>query len=177
MKKLFILICLATIGLSCFAQFTSDKVYIYVKAGQDPVKMSSVIVIGYLSDSDEIVNRTTNSDNIRWTMKNEPRYLNSPYNLLEASKRIRSYTTPLRCQYNSSASTSKYTVYTGYERAGSNCWGSWNAQTLNWAFTKDAKRMIKWTTGNEDKKETYLLTDLSEFDPSTSHSSNYDFLE
>lgn len=178
MKRFFIILNLAIIALPCFAQFIKDNVYLYVKAGQDPVKASEIMVIGYLSSSDEIVNRRTDSDRMKKIIKYHNRYLQSPYNLLEVDATLFPYYwSPLKSQYNTSASTSKYTVYSGHLSGGSNCWGSWSAQTINFAFTKDREQLLFWVTGHEDNRKTYLLTEPSEFDPSTSHSSSYDFLE
>lgn len=161
-----------------FAQFSSDRVLIYVKAGQDPSKASDICVIGYFVDDNEIINRKTNADRIKKIISSHSRYLTSPYNLLEVDATLfPSYRSPKICKYNSTASTSKYRVYSGHQPAGSNVWGSWKATTSNWAFSKDGKKLIFWISGKEDNRTTYLLTELSEFDPSTSTSSNYDFLE
>lgn len=165
-----------------FAQlFTLDKVLIYVKAGIEPSKARNghVKVIGYFSDRDEIQNMSTDAEGIRKTISSYPAYLESPYNLPDKSCALyRGYIAPKWCQYNSSASTSKYRVYSGRENSGYNAWGQHvEGGTKNWAFSKDGKQMIFWISGKEDNRITYLLTDLSEFDPSTSSSSNYDFLE
>ena len=161
-----------------FAQFYDDEVLIYVKAGQEPFKASEVVVIGYFVDDDEIINRITSADRIRKIISSHSRYLTSPYNLLEVESTLfPSYWNPKICKYNSAASTSKYRVYSGHRSAGSNTWGSWGAQTINFAFSEDGKRLIFWISGREDNRITYLLTDPAEFDPSTSSSSNYDFLE
>ena len=165
-------------GNVALAQFTSDKVLIYVKAGQEPSKASNICVIGYFVDDDEIINRLTDADRIRKIISSHSRYLSSPYNLVDVDATLfPSYRSPKICKYNSTASTSKYRVYSGHQPAGSNVWGSWEASTKNWAFSKDGKRLIFWESGNENNRITYLLTAPAEFDPSTSTSSNYDFLE
>ena len=164
-----------------FAQFTSDKVLIYVKAGQEPSKALNghVKVIGYFADRDEIRNMSTDAEGIRKTISSNPACFKSPYNLPDKSCALnRGYIAPEWCQYNSSASTSKFRVYSGREKSGYNAWGQYiEGGTKNWAFSKDGKQMIFWISGKEDNRTTYLLTELSEFDPSTSSSSNYDFLE
>ena len=165
-------------GNVALAQLTSDKVLIYVKAGQEPSKAGDVYVIGYFADDDEITNRGTDADRIRKIISSHSRYLTSPYNLLEVDVTLFPYQwSPKICKYNRTASTSKYRVYSGHRPAGSNCWGSWKAYTINWAFSLDWKKLIFWVSGEEDNRITYLLTELSEFDPSTSKSSNYEFLE
>lgn len=168
-------------GNVAFAQFTSDEVLIYVKAGVESSKARNghVKVIGYFSDGDEICNMSTDAEGIRKTISSHPSYLKSPYNLPDKSCALnRGFIAPKWCQYNSSASTSKYRVYSGHESSGRNAWGQYiEGGTKNWAFSKDGKKLIFWISGKEDNKTTYLLTDLSEFDPSTSSSSNYDFLE
>ena len=165
-------------GNVALAQFTSDKVLIYVKAGQEPSKASDVCVIGYFADDNEIINRLTTADRIRKIISSHSRYLTSPYNLLEVDVTLfPSQWGPQICKYNRTASTSKYRVYSGHQPAGSNVWGSWEALTSNWAFSLDGKRLIFWRSGNENNRITYILTDPKEFDPSTSSSSNYDFLE
>lgn len=166
-------------GNVAVAQFSSDRVLIYVKAGQEPSKARDVIVIGYFADRDEILNRCADAEDIRKTASAYLTYFKSPYKLFNKSypMPICRYFDPEICQYNSSVSTSKYRVYSGYRPSGGNCWGTWDARTINWAFSKDGQQMIFWVSEEENKRETYLLTDLSEFDPSTSSSSNYDFLE
>lgn len=168
-------------GNVALAQFTSDKVLIYVKAGTEPSKAHNgdVTVIGYFSDEDEICNMITDADGIRKTISSHPSYFKSPYNLPKTCCALnRGYIAPWLCQYNSSASTSKYRVYSGHQSSGRNFWGQYyEGGTKNWAFSKDGKKLIFWISGKEDNRETYLLTELSEFDPSTSTSSNYDFLE
>lgn len=165
-------------GNNTLAQFASDKVLIYVKAGQEPSKASNILVIGYFTADDEIINRVTDANRIRKIISSHSRYLESPYNLLEVDATLLTgYYSPKICKYNSTVSTSKYRVYSGHRPAGSNVWGSWEAITLNFAFSLDGKRLIFWQSGNENNRTTYLLTDPKEFDPSTSSSSNYDFLE
>ena len=165
-------------GNVAFAQFNSDKVLIYVKAGQEPSKASDVIVIGYFADYNEIINYGTDATRIRKIISSHSRYLKSPYNLPENDAILfPKYWSPRKCKYNPSVSSSKYNIYSGHQKAGSNCWGTWDARTINWAFSKDGEKLIFWISGQEDNRTTYLLTELSEFDPSTSSSSNYDFLE
>lgn len=168
-------------GNVALAQFTSDKVLIYVEAGIEPSKAlsSQVIVIGYYSDEDEIRNMLSSAEDVRKTISSHPSYFKSPYNIPEKSCDLSSsYIAPEWCQYNSSASTSKYRVYSGHESSGWNMMGQYcEGGTKNWAFSKDGKKLIFWISGKEDNRTTYLLTELSEFDPSTSKSSNYDFLE
>lgn len=161
------------------AQFYSDRVLVYVKAGQDPSEATSVCVIAYYSDSDEIRNMSSSAEKIRETISSNPHYFTSPYNIPDKICSLYSgYIAPQYCQYNAYASTSKYRVYSGYDRPGVNWGGQYiEGGTKNWAFSKDAKHMIFWVTGKEDNRVMYVLTDLSEFDPSTSSSSRYDFLE
>lgn len=163
---------------NAYAQFSSDRVLVYVKAGQEPLKATDVVVIGYFEDNDVVTNYGTDADRVRRIISSHSRYFKSPYNLPEEDAiNFPRYWSPRECKYNRLASTSKYRVYSGHKPAGSNVWGSWEATTTNWAFSKDGKQMIFWISGNEDNRKTYLLTELSEFDPSTSSSSNYDFLE
>lgn len=185
MKKIFLslltMLMSMYFGNEAFAQlFSSDKVLIYVKAGQEPSKALNghVKVIGYFADRDEIRNMSTDAEGIRKTISSHPDYFKSPYNLPDINCALnRGYTAPKWCQYNSSATTSKFRVYSGSERSGYNSWGQYSkGGTKNWAFSKDGKQMIFWISGKEDNRITYLLTELSEFDPSIS-SSNYDFLE
>lgn len=70
-------------GNVALAQFTSDKVLIYVKAGIEPSKAlnGQAIVIGYFSDEDEIRNMSTDANSIRKTISSHPSYFKSPYNL------------------------------------------------------------------------------------------------
>lgn len=168
-------------GNVALAQFTSDKVLIYVKADIEPSKAlnGQAIVIGYFSDEDEIRNMSTDANSIRKTISSHPSYFKSPYNLPDYCSDLSiGYIAPQWCQYNSTASTSKYRVYSGHERSGRNAWGQYSeGGTKNWAFSKDGKKLIFWISGKEDNRTIYLLTGLSEFDPSTSSSSNYDFLE
>lgn len=161
------------------AQFYDDRVLVYVKAGQEPSEATSVCVIAYFSDRDEIRNLSSDAQMIRETMSSNPHYFRSPYNIPETICSISySYIAPQYCKYNSSASTSKYRVYSGHDKPGYTWIGQYNeGGTKNWAFSKDAKQMIFWVSGKEDNRITYVLTDLSEFDPSTSSSSRYDFLE
>lgn len=177
----FFLLLLATMALPCFAQFSSDKVLVYVKAGVEPSKALNghVMVIGYFSDEDKICNMSTDAEGIRKSISSHPSYFKSPYNLPDKYCPLaRGYIAPKWCQYNSSASTSKFRVYSGRESSGTNIWGQYTeGGTKNWAFSSDGKKMIFWVSGKEDSRKTYLLTELSEFDPSTSSSSNYDFLE
>lgn len=182
-KILSLLVVLMSIwsGNVALAQFTSDKVLIYVKAGIEPSKalLGHVEVIGYLSDEDVICNMCTDADGIRKTISSHPSYFKSPYNLPDKSCDLnKGYSAPKWCQYNSTASTSKYRVYSGYESPSRNVWGQYfEGGTKNWAFSKDGKKLIFWVSGKEDNRITFLLTELSEFDPSTSSSSSYDFLE
>jgi len=179
-KVLVLIMALASVGLwnDVFAQFSSDRVLVYVKAGQEPSKATDVWVIGYFADRNEIANYGTDASRIRKIISSHSRYFKSPYNLPEDEATLfPTFWSPRICSYNPSVSTSKYRVYSGHLPAGSNCWGSWDARTTNWAFSKDGKQLILWHSGREDNRTTYLLTELSEFDPSTSSSSNYDFLE
>lgn len=178
--KRFLLLFLATMALPSFAQFSSDKVLVYVKAGEEPSKSKNIVVIGYFDDSNEIMNWSSSADQIRKTIVAHPNYFRSPYNIPDKMCTLyTSYIAPKRCKYNTSASTSKYRVFSGRERSGYDpVWMQYvEGGTKNWAFSSDGKKMIFWISGNEDNRETYLLTELSEFDPSTSSSSNYDFLE
>lgn len=178
LKLVIVLVC-ALCGTNVFAQlFSTNKVLVYVKAGQEPSQASDVIVIAYYEYDDKIQNMSSSARKVRETIASHPSYFESPYNIPSTSNTLSSsYRPPKWCEYNSSASTSKYRVYSGVHPAGSNAWGSWKSSTTHWAFSKDAKQMIVWFDGREDERKTYLLTELSEFDPSTSTSSNYDFLE
>ena len=142
------------------AQFTSDKVLIYVKAGQEPSQASDVVVIAYYGYDDKIQNMASSARQVRETISSHPSFFKSPYNIPSTINTLSySYRPPKWCEYNSSASTSKYRVYSGHNPAGSNAYGqSWNSSTIHWAFSKDAKQMIVWIDGKEDKRETYLLT-------------------
>ena len=185
MKKVLSLLVLLMCTLSgnfVFAQlFSYDKVLIYVKAGEEPSEATDAIVIGYFAENDEIRNHPTDAESIRKTISSRPNYFKSPYNIPETVNVLSTgYIAPRWCQYNSSASTSKYRVYSGHESSGWNMWNQYiKGGTKNWAFTRGGKKMIFWISGEEDDRETYLLTELSEFGSSTSSSSNsnYDFLE
>ena len=158
------------------AQFTSDKVLIYLKAGQDPSQATNIVFIGYFADRDEICNGTFSGVYyMRQALSRHPNLLHSPYNLYEG--RSTSYP-PRLCKYDAAVSTSKYRVYSGHKRASYGFSGEYfPAHTRYWAFSKDGKQMITWISDNEHNRTTYLLTELSEFDPSTSSSKKYDFLE
>ena len=158
------------------AQFTSDRVLIYVKAGQEPSQATNIRVIGYFADRDEICNESFSYVSyMRQKLSKDPTYFHSPYNLCKGSY---SHTPPRLCKYDASVSTSKYRVYSGRKAASHGWMGEYYpAHTRYWAFSKDGKQMITWSSDNEHNRITYLLTELSEFDPSTSSSKKYDFLE
>ena len=81
------------------------------------------------------------------------------------------------CQKNNTASNSKWTVYSGTKKASSSAWGYDAGGTINYAFSNDKKQMLVWESGKEDRRITYILTDLSNFDPASQTSTSYDFLE
>ena len=158
------------------AQFTSDRVLIYVKAGQEPSQATDIVFIGYFADRDEICNGCESSVHyMRMQLSRHPNLLHSPYNLYEGSTVCYP---PRLCKYDAAVSTSKYRVYSGREGAYHGWMGEYYpAYTQYWAFSKDGKQMIAWRSDNVHNRTTYLLTELSEFDPSTSSSKKYDFLE
>ena len=175
MKKIFLSLIVVLMSTFANAQlFSYDRVLIYVKAGIEPSKAreGQVKVIGYFADRDEIRNMSSSAERIRKTLSSHPSYLKSPYNLPDKICTLfQGYTAPKWCTINYSATTSKYRVYSGQAYSGS------ERVTKNWAFSKNGEQLIFWISGNEDNRTTYLLTKPSEFEPSTSSSSNYDFLE
>lgn len=176
-----LLVALICMGMAndAFAQFSCDRVMVYVKAGQTPSQARSVVVIGYFAEMDEIRNFSSDAERIRKTIVSHPDYFESPYNIPDRCSDISvSHIAPKWCRYNPSASTSKFRVYSGHEKSGYNAWGQYTeGSTKNWAFSKDCKQMIFWVSGKEEQRTVYLLTELSEFDPLTSSSSDYEFLE
>ena len=179
MKKLLLSLIFITSFLSSFAQFSTDDVKIYVKAGDNPAYSNSVYVIGYYSNTDKIRNMTSTGVKVRKTMSSHREYFESPYNIPETTNCLsQSYRIVKYCQYKSSASNGKYSVYSGSRKGGYDWSGCYNSPaTINFAFSKDGQQMLVWESGKENQRKTYLLTSLTDFDPSTSSSSNYDFLE
>ena len=180
MKKLsfvFVLFCITS--FVCSAQFSRDEVLVYVKAGDNPATSKSVIVIGYYSRRDEIRNMSSSAAQVRKALSNKPEYFDSPYNIPEKANILSSgYYCKQYCSYNSSVSTSKYTVFSAHSAGGYNSWGQYSEpRTVYFAFSKDKQELIRWDEGKEDRRLTYLLTDLSKFDPASSASQSYDFLE
>ena len=87
------------------AQFTSDRVLIYVEAGQEPSQASIIRIIGYFADRDEICNGTFSTvRDLKQRLSEDPTYFHSPYNL---HKGVNSYIAPMFCKYDAAVSTSK----------------------------------------------------------------------
>lgn len=180
MKKIFFLFICCMLSFTCFAQFSRDVVLVYVTAG---VKASnagegSVVVIGYNSYNDEIRAMSSSASRIRKTLSTHSEYFDSPSNIPQTTNcltqgfRITKY-----CQKNNAASNSKWTVYSGTKKPSSGWYGYDPGGTINYAFSKDKKQMLVWESGKEDRRKTYILTDLSNFDPASQKSQSYDFLE
>lgn len=179
MRVLFFVLTLLTSFFSVLAQFSSSEVKIYVKAGDKPAYSNSVVVIAYYSSRDEIRNMSSTGAKVRKTISNHPEYFDSPNAIPETTNCLtQGYRVAKYCQYNSSASNNKYTVYSGSRSGGSDWGGGYSSPaTINFAFSKNGEQMIVWESGKENQRKTYILTSLSDFDPSTSTTSNYDFLE
>jgi len=181
MNKLAVFLLCCLLGFPCFAQFSSDEVLVYVKAGVKPsnAKNGHVVVIGYNSYNDEIRNMNSSASQVRKTLSTHSEYFDSPSNIPQTTNCLSSgYRVTKYCQRNRGSSTSKWTVYTGHKKASTNFWGDYDAGgTINYAFSKDRKQMLVWENGKEDRRITYLLTDLSEFDPASQSAQSYDFLE
>lgn len=174
----FLLSCI--LSSPCFAQFTSDEVLVYVVAG---VKASNagegqVVVIGYNSYNDEIRNMSSSASRIRKTLATHDEYFDSPSNIpLTTNCLSQGFRITKFCQRNGNASTSKWTVYSGTKKPSNSAWGYDAGGTINYAFSNDKKQMQVWESGKEDRRKTYILTDLADFDPASQSSQSYDFLE
>lgn len=181
MKKVILLLFLYFIPLFSFAQFSGDEVLVYVKAGDNPSTSKSVVVIGYYSRRNEIRQMTSDASRIRKTISNSPEFFDSPYNIPEKSNILSgSYRSPSPFRsYDSKVSTSKYTVFSAHSDGGYDpVWGVFNdAITSYFAFSKDKEELLIWEAGKENNRQTYILTDLSLFDPASSAAHSYDFLE
>lgn len=144
---------------------------VYVKAGIEPSKASDsdVNVIAYYSYDNQIQQMCSAGYRVRKTIKEHPEYFESPFNIPSSSNNLSSSSYGIkRYTYNPAASTSKYIVYSGTLS---------NSKTINLALSKDGKQLVVWTSGNENNRKTYILTDLSKFDPASQSSQSYDFLE
>lgn len=181
MKKLFLIIFTCLFGTPSFAQFASDEVLVYVLAGvkASNAREGEVVVIGYNSYNDEIRNMSSSAAQIRKTLSSHSEYFDSPANIPEKINCLtQGYKITKYCQKNYDASTSKWTVYSGTKKPSNSMWGGYDAGgTINYAFSNDKKQMQVWSSGNEDRRKTYILTELSEFDPASQMSQTYDFLE
>ena len=180
MNKIVFLLFFCIVSFTCCAQFSYDKVLVYVKAGVNASNAQSgqVVVIGYNSYNDEIRNMNSSASNIRKTLSTHSEYFDSPSNIPQTSNCLtQSFRMTKYCQKNNTASNSKWTVYSGTKKASSSAWGYDAGGTINYAFSNDKKQMLVWESGKEDRRITYILTDLSNFDPASQTSTSYDFLE
>lgn len=163
MKKVLMLIMtmIMVSGVAKAQTFSQNKVYIYVKAGDDPVKASSCPMFMYVSG--DLYCKTTGEHgwNLKKSYGKDPTFKSY---LVDSNGRIKSdYYGVNKLYYDSSNSTSKRTTYRYNLPTGDKYY---------YSFSKDGKSMIKWYSYT-DHREYYTQVELSEFAPK---SQNRDFL-
>lgn len=174
MKKVLVLI--MAIIMTCDvakAQFSaSNKIYAFIKAGQNVQESNDVCLIFFIdrgvyisSGKIHVVKDAYRKDpSLMIIFKTNDGRWRSGYTSMGVYKYL----------YDSDKSTSKRTTYSDFHPAGhSSKWGtSWPDYYRCLSFSQDRESLIQWST-DSDNKTYYQRIDLSEFAPK---SQNRDFL-